>query len=242
MSTIETTTDYAQFNTMDANREVNRGHVETLKRAIEEIGDLTASQPILVNENFEIIDGQHRFTACSELGLPIHYTKVEGLGVSDARRLNIVHRGWEALDYAKSYAAQGDPNYVRFMQLVEDYGDALAYTTLVRFVFTLGTNSPFKKFRNGELAFDEQDDLVTRSKIEQYIELCGAFGVKSVRGLVMGFITVSKNPDYDHKRMVKSAGHAQHLFRKYSNVDDNLRMLEDVYNYNKQEANRVRFF
>ena len=36
--------------------------------------------PIIVNENYEIIDGQHRYSASKELGLPIRYIVGEGYG------------------------------------------------------------------------------------------------------------------------------------------------------------------
>jgi hypothetical protein len=67
---IQVTSDYDQFVIMEANREQNRGHIEAIKAAFGEMGNLTRVQPILVNERFEIIDGQHRFIACKELGEP----------------------------------------------------------------------------------------------------------------------------------------------------------------------------
>lgn len=35
--------------------------------------DLTMYSPIIVSEDFRIIDGQHRFEACKELGFPIYF-------------------------------------------------------------------------------------------------------------------------------------------------------------------------
>ena len=67
-------TNYDEFRTLNANRNVSENHVKQIKAAIETVGNLTEVVPIIVNENKEIIDGQHRFEACKELGLPIFYT------------------------------------------------------------------------------------------------------------------------------------------------------------------------
>lgn len=61
--TTETTTDYNKFNTFMANRDVSRTHISSLKASIKRHPEILEAQPILVNENFKIIDGQHRFIA-----------------------------------------------------------------------------------------------------------------------------------------------------------------------------------
>ena len=89
MATKETT-DYKRFKFLINNRQTARNHINRLKDAITKNPDILSVQPILVNEKMEIIDGQHRFTAASELGLPIHYTVVKGLDISTARDMNVL--------------------------------------------------------------------------------------------------------------------------------------------------------
>lgn len=52
--------------------------VRASRRLIKSIRaiDLTPYVPIIVTKDFYIIDGQHRFVACQELGLPIYYVVV----------------------------------------------------------------------------------------------------------------------------------------------------------------------
>lgn len=240
MSTVQTTNNYGMFTLLDANREVNRGHVETLKQAISEIGDLTSVQPILVNDNFEIIDGQHRYTACVELGLPINYTMADGLRITDAIKLNIMHRPWEGIDYIKSYAASGDQNYKNLLKLIEDYVE-IPYSSVVRFS-VLSTQRPFVTIRHGDLILSDEDTVVAREKMDKYLEFVETLGVNSNRGLVMAFNRLLKSPEYNHKRMLVKASFTQHLYKKYQSFEDNVRMLEDMYNFKTSEANKVRFF
>ena len=66
------TKDYEKFSIKSYNRNLNRNHINELKEKFATIG-YKDYLPILVNENYEIIDGQHRFVACKESGLPIVY-------------------------------------------------------------------------------------------------------------------------------------------------------------------------
>ena len=47
-------------------------HYKKVLKSIKE-NDYTKYQPILVNNKMEIVDGQNRFLACKELGIPFHF-------------------------------------------------------------------------------------------------------------------------------------------------------------------------
>ena len=70
MEQIKVTTNYDLFSFMPGNRDIAKKNM--LVKSIEKI-DLTEYKPIIVNENYVIIDGQHRFMACKELEKPIYY-------------------------------------------------------------------------------------------------------------------------------------------------------------------------
>lgn len=55
------TNNYDQFKRLVGNREVNPKRVKTIKKSVEEIGYIP--NPIIVNENMEVIDGQGRLQA-----------------------------------------------------------------------------------------------------------------------------------------------------------------------------------
>lgn len=77
------TTDYDKFVIVDGNRIID--HVEHIKQSMKEH---YVPNAILVNEKFEILDGQNRFKAQKELGKPVRYIVEEGLGIVDARAMN----------------------------------------------------------------------------------------------------------------------------------------------------------
>jgi ParB-like chromosome segregation protein Spo0J len=68
---IYKTKEYNKFKILKGNRTIPRNRVEKIKQSIEEVGCII--NPIIVNENYEIIDGQGRFTALQESDKDIYY-------------------------------------------------------------------------------------------------------------------------------------------------------------------------
>jgi hypothetical protein len=208
-----------------------------LKRAFEEVGNLTRVQPILVNDNFEIIDGQHRFIACKELDLPIYYTMVEGLGIGEARSMNILHRNWDMDDFARSYAQTGDPNYRTYLQLKEDYG----FNHSILLTAILGSNKgDFKKFRMGE--FVMPDEPLARKRLDYFTEVSQLMPFNMDRELARAINICMTREGFDPSQLLKKLALHIDQLHKQSSTPDYLRMLEDVYNFKVHDENRVRLF
>lgn len=87
------TQDYDKFVYNQKNRNINEAHVTALKRSIRK-NDLLFAQPILVNEKYEVIDGQHRLQAAMKLNRPIYYIIKKGLTIDDAITLNVSTKNW----------------------------------------------------------------------------------------------------------------------------------------------------
>ena len=54
------TRNYDRFKFVESNRDINDNNVNKIEQSILEIG---IQVPIVVNDNYEIIEGQHRFVA-----------------------------------------------------------------------------------------------------------------------------------------------------------------------------------
>lgn len=235
---VQSSNRYDQFSVIDANRDVVRGHVERIKKAMEEGGNLTQVQPILVNENLEIIDGQHRFVAVQELGEPVFYTVVPGLRVDDARRMNIVHRQWTSDDFLKSYVAAGLQDYIKFKEFREDFG--LTHSNALLLAHMNERNGIYKEFREGDFHFVDYEK--SREWAGRLMELQELAGFKFTQTMTRAWIRVFAHPDYDHNHMVSKMQYHGAMFNAYVSVEDNLRAIEELYNYRSHEGNRTRLF
>lgn len=235
---IQVTRDYDQFTLMTANREQLPGHVRTLKKSFEEFGNFTKAQPILVNERMEIIDGQHRFLACKELGQPVYFSVVPGLGVTEARQMNIVHRNWNHDDYAHSYAASGDTNYQKLQELREDFG--FSYTTILAYAEGMSRKGALKRFRNGEFVLE--DEPGTRQRLSYLADTGLIVPFVSDKNFTLAMLKVMQAPGYDHKRMLKKLKLHQNMLERRATVQDYLRLLENIYNHGMSPANIVYLY
>ena len=77
--------DYSVFKRLEGNRTVLSNR---LKNLIESFRGGEILNPIVVNKNMEIIDGQGRFEARRTLGLPIVYVIDPDATIEDCRRIN----------------------------------------------------------------------------------------------------------------------------------------------------------
>ena len=68
---IHSTYDLNVFKILEGNRNINLLHVERLVKSIEENGFL--KMPIIVNKNYEVIDGQHRLEAAKKSKSMVYY-------------------------------------------------------------------------------------------------------------------------------------------------------------------------
>ena len=114
---IHVTDEYDRFKKMLGNRDTKG--VAKIVESIQAIGQV--KEPIIVNENYEIIDGQNRLEAYKQLSLPVYYMVLSGLDIQACRHLNIGQTNWGIDDWILSYAEGGNENYRRLASLMTSY-------------------------------------------------------------------------------------------------------------------------
>lgn len=119
MKEIKSTKNYSLFKDLAGNRSVDPARVSKIKKSILKNGWFT--NPILVNEKMEIIDGQGRFAALKELNMPIEYIVEKGIGIECCINMNTAQTNWKIMDYIGSYAERGNENYQRLVMLMEEF-------------------------------------------------------------------------------------------------------------------------
>lgn len=167
-TTIRCTTDLSKFKFLEDNRDVTTSRVNKIIASIEKVGYVLS--PILVNEKYEVIDGQGRFLALKKLGLPQYYIMQEGIGIAECRQMNIHQSNWTTLDYIISYAKGGNENYKRLHSLINlsklPYGITIGIAK--EFFHTMGSASR-NMIAKGRLQLTEEQKERARWRI-QYAE------------------------------------------------------------------------
>jgi hypothetical protein len=137
VNTVLKTNDYSRFKSRDGNRSLNELHLKRLTQSVMQ-NDLLHANPILVNEKYEIIDGQHRFNVCRQLQKPVHYVQVKGLGLSEIQILNANSKNWKLEDYIDGYCQMNLPEYCYLKNIMKK--SELGITSILT-LFVSGTTS-----------------------------------------------------------------------------------------------------
>jgi hypothetical protein len=141
---VQTTKDYYLFTPIDGNRNKNLLHLNRLKKSINENYLFTV---IIVNENYQIIDGQHRFDVIKELNLPLHYIVCVGYGLKEVHILNQISKTWNADDYLNGYCNLGYKDYIKYKEFKEIYG--LGHNECMTILAGRFIKTPVDEFYNG---------------------------------------------------------------------------------------------
>lgn len=228
---VESTFNYGMFKFIEGNRDVD--HEKKLEDSMRECGLLL--QPILVNELNEIVEGQNRFTACMNLGLPVYYIVQPGIRLKEVMSLNSASKNWSTKNYIHSYAL-GDQNinYIYVEQLMKAY--PWANQSLITFAVTgvSGWGSGINGYKNGDFECTE-DEYNKAVKILDYVgrfvdDLAGFKGKKYMYLLSLAFCYVCPVVDNDYLA-TKMNKYGRTLGPASSIVDAMSQIEGRVYNY-----------
>lgn len=215
---------------MRGNRPINRQHVERIKASIRKNGYLPTVA--IVNQDKEVIDGQHRLIATTELGLPYYYTERAGANLENALDLNRTQRSWTVFDYIESYANAGNQNYIDLLNDMAKW--KISYVTPTILAGTATTT-----VKNGRLKYKssiKQDDTIAKA-----LEIQPFVGTKVI-ALWLAIAKVLSNKEYNHQRMMKNLNAYRNSDKLGARIDEKgyLLMFEEIYNHNARK--RIRFY
>ncbi len=237
LPTTQYESDHDRFRVLPDNRPVSRSHVQSLVHSFQENPTLIKLRPILVNENMEVVDGQHRLEACKVLEIPVPYQIVPTLTIATAQLMNALQRSWRLIDFIHSYAGSGKVEFQQIERYMDTFAPvgpsvALAYADAVGY----HGESTRKRARMGIL------ELLPKEVIEDRLGKLSDLPIDfwHYDSLAMAFLRVLRTAeDYDHHRMVEGIKNID--MKRQSTFMDSLRELERAYNFNKK-VDIVRFF
>jgi hypothetical protein len=193
---VRKTYEYSSFKLMDANRKINSRNYAKLVASMDEEQLII---PIIVNEKMEIIDGQHRFTAEKELGLPVYYIIQKGYGIDQVKRANMVGTNWTKEDFLESHVQDGSAGYAAFKDLVDLY-DVNISDLIKVFASVQHKNQTIsaKQFEEGSFSMDKKEDVI---EFLEALEDFKGFKEYKTKPFFTAFMKLYFQPDYDHGKM-----------------------------------------
>ena len=235
MKEIKSTKNYEMFKKLEGNRATTVARVNKIKKSIMTVGYITS--PILVNENMEIIDGQGRFEALKELRLPIEYIIQNGLNIKECIAMNIYQTNWKVIDYIKSYAAKGNPNYVKLVNLMNEFPLVANNEIMAIALFEIGRFDTLK-VREGSLEVTQEQYEKAREKLQFIYPIAEEYkNITRIRLILNAMLYCLYFPDID-KYKLKNKVISILETRKIPpipTIDEAMQLMEEIYNRNSKK-------
>ena len=122
VSQAKLTKNWKAMTYLEDNRDTDDADIKRLAENIKKHGQL---QPIVLNEKWEIIEGQHRVKACQLLDIPVLYIISIGATIKEVIVMNNNQKSWRNRDYLKCFSHPNHKNskeYKKIKAFFDTYG------------------------------------------------------------------------------------------------------------------------
>ena len=226
---------YSKFTFISGNRGVSEAHIDKLVAMITADEDWLIFNPITVDSNLRVLDGQHRLMAAQKANAHIWYNiRSRKTSLEVVARINDCQKSWKPDDFVFMYLTLGNVHYKAFWEFYKGYGLS-ASTGLILF----GGQS-MRSLRDGALKV--VDILKAEEMADALMDVKKYVSFADYNRFASAFVRVFENKEYNHNRMLTKLRQRKDVIRKLTTVEDYMRMLEDIYNHKLPITDKIRFF
>ena len=231
------TNDYKLFKTINGNRNINPLHLNRLKKSIDE---KYISVPIVVNDRYEIIDGQHRYESARDLNKPIYFIKIGGLQLPDIHRLNSNLKNWQADDYLDGYCMLGYPEYIKYREFKDKYKFGHSETkSLLSGTLRFGDRGQTDAFKDG--TFKIGDYKKAEQDAQKLIAIGEYYDGYKRKSFIKAMMLLFANKKYQHQEFLKKLKYQSRKMVDCTNHEQYLDLINEIYNYNRPKEEKIFF-
>ena len=231
---VHTTRDYSLFKSIDGNRNKNLLHINRLKKSMSEKYLFTI---VVVNEKYEIIDGQHRFEVIKELGLPLHYVVLDGYGLTEVHILNQNSKTWNMDDFLNGYCDLGYADYLIYRKFKNDYN--LGNNEVLNLLN--GTTHHGKNVSFYDGTFKVIDIAKSRNIMDTILLVQPYYEGCKRRSFIFAMIGLLKNPKFDMNEFLGKLKQQPTALMDLPTITAYVELIEEIYNYRRRDKINLRF-
>lgn len=224
------------------NRKIVPQQVERLKLLMAKYGYIQ-SMPIIVNEDGEIIDGQHRYLAAKELNIeaPIVIEKQTG-ALDFIPVINSSQLKWTVDNYVDYFANKGYPDFIALRQLCKAKN---IKTTVAFAVINNGTcidrsgvaiSAMYKKahpIKSGTFKFPDLSEKGLKKierRIDGIIRIADTTRLPKTDKLMVAIIRLAKDPNFSFAVMESKIERQRSRLYRCGTIQEYMTMLANIYN------------
>lgn len=228
------TTEYEKFKVLGGNRVID--HSDKVAESIKLHGQLNS--PIIVNEKFEIIDGQNRFEAFMRLNLPVPYIVNKGYGIKECVAMNSVSKNWSTEDHIKSYADRGNKDYSFLYDTLIQYKHKLPARVIFSVISGNMEMGNTTAIRSGtfKLGFNGNETY-----IREILDYLCKFNISNIKGnagmLYKVFYFCYTEPEIDNDKLLLFFEKYSYIISAIVDTKSAVESIERIYNFKCNKTN-----
>lgn len=151
------------------NRTVVDKNVDHKKELLEKNG-FKSTNPVIINKDGQMIDGQHRRLAAEQLDMPFKFTIDVSVEAEESLQttieLNNSGKPWVTLDYINAYAENGNEEYEKLLDLCDELNLGMS-KTLILYLGAKANIEFQRSIARGSFKFDENKAQLARNRKEE---------------------------------------------------------------------------
>lgn len=231
---IQNTTQYDCFKYIVSNREINNAHVNKLVKSITK-NNLLHLNPVIVNPNMEVVDGQHRIAAAEILQVPIYYQVDDKVSKKDLSDLNSVKKNWSTMDYINYWTIEKAIGFDILSKFLSVYPSIPPSTALM--LLSADGSRDVNSLKGGYVDTSNMDTATEMAEIIKKYRNLIDFAYD--RNFILAIYKIFKTGKYKHEVMEKRLEHQSRSLVKCATIKQYIDLLEEIYN--KGSQNKVSF-
>ena len=228
------TYDLSIFKTLDGNRDVIQSHLKRLSKSMKEN---RLFSPIIVNENMEVIDGQHRLMASKINNTPIEYIVVVGYGLKEVQVLNANSKNWNSDDYMNGYCDLGNNEYIKYREFKEKYG--FGHSECQALLSNQANSNLQPIFNTGE--FKIKNYKIAVDMAERITMVSEFYSGYKRRNFVFSLMNLFNNENFEFTQFIQKLKIQPTALVDCTTTSSYLLLIEDIYNYKSRNKISLRY-
>ena len=236
---INYTSNYGMFKFLDQNRETMDKHIADLAASIKESGQIHA---IVVNDKFEIIDGQNRFKACKLLGVPVMYIISKSASIKDVILMNNTQVGWKMKDYLRCFSNKKHNNHTEYVQVKSFMEEYKLNFSIALYLLSDAKGDSYGKgaFKKGTFKIKNMTKAKRMADVLVKIKAFAPDLVMIMR-FCMAYFKLSELDRFDVDTSIAQLKKYRRKIDGAISYEDYLQRVKDTYNYRLLKNNKISF-
>lgn len=238
MMNIQMTQDYSQFKTLKGNRPLDENHIKKLTKSID-VDNRLDLHPIIVNGDFEVIDGQHRLRVAQILNVPIYFIKSENIESSHLVTCNVNQKSWEIETYINLFCERDAlPDYLQIKKLLQETG--LKPKSLLCLILGNASHSVLDFLKTGKFKFPQHEKF--KSLTDNFLDFkiyCLDKRIKPIsmftnNNFTKAFRWLVLTSEFQMDIFFKKLDNKWFELKPQRNAEDWYKLLLSIYNFKNQ--------